>query len=320
MLNAAIDPIASLLNDTELRLKKECESEPSSICEIFSYALSGGGKRIRPAFFLLCAMACNARTEKLPKLASAIELIHTASLLHDDIVDSSSKRRWRDSVNAKWGNSMGVLIGDKMWLKALSIVLDVGGDRIMRETSESIEKIIRAEINETLAKDPIELGEERYTNIISGKTAELFSFAGKIGAICAEEGHDITDLCSKIGLNLGISFQLMDDARDYSSSESETGKPKCQDLMSGRITFPIIAAIKEMEPTTREKVRSIFLGGDMSGSGVAFIYDEVCKYGGVEKTVALAKEYSKKAFGLVQILHKNAYSDSISALINAVCV
>ncbi len=313
-------PISILLAETELALKKECESEPFLIQEIFSYALSGGGKRIRPVLFLLSAKACNARNEKLPKLAAAIELIHTASLLHDDIVDGSSKRRWRDSVNAKWGNSMGVLIGDKMWLKALSIVLDAGNERIMQIASNAIEKIIRAEINETLARDPLGLCIEEYVKIISGKTAELFSFSGKLGAMIAEEGQEIADLCSKIGLNLGIAFQLMDDARDYSSLEAVTGKPACQDLLSGRVTFPLIASIQEMNETVRQKIREIFLDGEIKDSAAAFVCEEVCKHGGVEKTIQLAKDYSKKAVGLAQILPKNGYSDSISALINEVCV
>ena len=207
--------------------------------EIGRYIRDGGGKRIRPALLLLPCRLCGYRGERAILLAAVVEFIHTATLLHDDIIDEATVRRGRRSVNSRWGNDITVLLGDFLYTKSMSMALSQDNLRILRLLSDVTLRMIEGELLEIERNGDLDVSADDHLDIIRRKTAALFSACLRIGGMLGEVGEERERALASYGLNLGICFQMVDDLLDFTADEKVLGKPVANDLREGKLTLPV---------------------------------------------------------------------------------
>jgi octaprenyl-diphosphate synthase len=242
-LSAIRAPVSDDLQAVDELILKRLQSDVVLINQIGRYIVGSGGKRLRPLLVLLAAKACGYTGEHHLEMAAIVEFIHTATLLHDDVVDGSDLRRNRDTANAVWGNEASVLVGDFLYSRAFEMMVDVGIMRVMDVLSHATNRIAEGEVLQLLnSKDP-DTDEARYMEVIERKTATLFEAGTRLGAVLAEVPRDVEDRIAGFGLHLGIAFQLVDDALDYDSDSETIGKHIGDDLEEGKPTLPLIRAM-----------------------------------------------------------------------------
>ncbi|HSG32464.1 MAG TPA: polyprenyl synthetase family protein [Thermodesulfobacteriota bacterium] len=315
--------ISDDLNRVEQEIDKNIQSPAPLVYEISKYLLEGGGKRIRPAILLLCSGSLGLKNGALQdgwkKIASAaaIELIHTASLLHDDVVDEASVRRGKESSNVVWGNKPTVLVGDFLLSKALGLIQSCGNLDLIKAVTDASAKLAEGQVLEVMSSaSMIETTEDVCFGIIENKTASLIESSARVGALLATDSDETNkvDAVGNYGLNLGIAFQLVDDALDYSSTEQEFGKQVGQDLVEGKMTLPLYYSIQDATKTEQEKVSRI-LGKDIfDEQELSFIFEIVSKYKGVDKTKDSAKSFVNKAKESLTYLPVNEFNKSLDML------
>ena len=250
--------ISKELEDLELKLSESINSDINLATEVSNYLVSSGGKRIRPAICILIAKAFGYEGEDLMRLASSIELLHTATLIHDDVVDQSLVRRGKESIQSKWDNAHGVLVGDFVYSKAFQLMASFDNPEIIRALADSTNRISEGEVLQLSLKDSDVLLEEDYFEIIDRKTAELFKVSAiTAGILCSCDEDEIQSL-GKFSSNLGIAFQIQDDILDYYGDENLTGKKLGKDFEEGKYTLPVILALKNTSPENRSKLKSLF--------------------------------------------------------------
>src|SRR3954471_12950477 len=233
---------ASGMNADNAVILERMQSKVALIPELAGHLIAGGGKRMRPMLTLASAALLGYPGTRHHKLAAAVEFIHTATLLHDDVVDRSGLRRGRRTANIIWGNSASVLVGDFLFSRAFELMVEDGSLRVLLILSHASAVIAEGEINQLTAQRRIETSEARYLDIIGAKTAALFAAACRIAAIVAERDQAIEEALDAYGRNLGIAFQLVDDAIDYASDEATMGKDTGDDFRDGKVTLPVILA------------------------------------------------------------------------------
>jgi len=250
--------ISKELEDLELKLSESINSDINLATEVSNHLVSSGGKRIRPAICILIAKAFGYEGEDLMRLASSIELLHTATLIHDDVVDQSLVRRGKESIQSKWDNAHGVLVGDFVYSKAFQLMASFDNPEIIRALADSTNRISEGEVLQLSLKDSDVLLEEDYFEIIDRKTAELFKVSAiTAGILCSCDEDEIQSL-GKFSSNLGIAFQIQDDILDYYGDENLTGKKLGKDFEEGKYTLPVILALKNTSPENRSKLKSLF--------------------------------------------------------------
>jgi len=231
----------------EREIKRKLDSRLDIISRIGEYILQSKGKRIRPVLLLLSARLSGYQGDKDILYGMVMEFIHTASLIHDDIVDEAQTRRGLPSINFRWGNDLTVLLGDYVYINSMDLALQQSNLKIVRLISSVTKKMIEAELIQTTKREDITLSEEEYTEIIKGKTAYLFSGCSQIGGILADVPTQQEEALRAYGLNLGIAFQLIDDLLDYFSTEKELGKPVGTDFKEGKLTLPLIYLLQKVD-------------------------------------------------------------------------
>ncbi len=309
----ALDQAAELLKEdlreVEVWIQKKVKSQIPTVTQIAQHIVMSGGKRLRPILCLLSARALGHQGPRSIRMAAAIEFIHTATLLHDDVIDNAQLRRGRPSCNKIWDNKMSVLTGDYLYCKVSSIVAEDGDLRILKCITDATENTTEGEVLEVTKSRDLQLNESEYFKIIEFKTGMLMSCATQVGAILAKAEEGVERALKGFGMNLGIAFQLADDVLDYTSVEEEFGKKKGVDLMEGKITLPLLYALERCTPPERELIREATL------SARPDIFLEVLgvlkKYGGIEYTMNLASEHLKKARGFLDILPENPYKAAL---------
>ncbi|HXN15171.1 MAG TPA: polyprenyl synthetase family protein, partial [Usitatibacter sp.] len=237
-------PIGSDLARVDEVIRRRLDSDVVLIRTIAHYIVAGGGKRLRPALVLLAANAVKAEGEAKHELAAVIEFIHTATLLHDDVVDESSLRRGRKTANAEFGNAASVLVGDFLYSRAFQMIVDVGSLRVMKVLADATNIIAEGEVLQLLNVHDADTDEENYLRVIRYKTAKLFQAATQVGAILGRASVEIESALADYGMHLGTAFQLIDDVLDYSGDLHETGKNLGDDLAEGKPTLPLIYAMR----------------------------------------------------------------------------
>lgn len=240
-LRALVEPD---LRRVDALILDQVESDITLIPQLARYVIAAGGKRLRPAMTLLCARMCGHEGNRHVALAAAVEFIHTATLLHDDVVDESALRRGMATANDVWGNKASVLVGDFLLSKAFQLMVADGSLAVLKTLSDASAVIAQGEVLQLLSAHDPETTEARYFDVITAKTATLFSAACKIGAEVSDTPHYVEPL-RRFGLALGIAFQLVDDALDYSAEEGTLGKSVGDDFREGKITFPMIVAYQK---------------------------------------------------------------------------
>lgn len=255
-LTDAYQPELAALNQ---RLRATLESEVSLIRLISDYIVSAGGKRLRPVLVFLCAEALSKRafTDTTVSLAATIELIHTATLLHDDVVDESDLRRGRPTANAEFGNAASVLVGDFLYSRAFQVMVATQNLRVLEIVSEATNRIAEGEVMQLMAIGNLSLTQADYMNVIEAKTAKLFEAAGALGAIAAGGGEDEQKTMATYARELGVAFQIADDVLDYRGDADTLGKSLGDDLAEGKLTLPIILGLARSDSTDAKWLASV---------------------------------------------------------------
>ncbi len=238
-------------------------SDVALINQLGAYIIHSGGKRLRPMIALLSAGAVGYRGQAHVALATIIEFIHTATLLHDDVVDSSEMRRGRASANELWGNEASVLVGDFLYSRAFELMVEVGSMRVMEVLSHTTNTIAAGEVMQLMNCHSPDIDEARYMEIIRRKTAKLFESAAQLGAVICGQPADIEAALASYGLHLGNAFQLIDDVLDYSADAAELGKNVGDDLAEGKPTLPLIQALQAGNPAQRQLLRTAIENGGL---------------------------------------------------------
>lgn len=276
------------------------------------YIVESGGKRLRPLLVLLSANACGYTGEKHIPLAAVIEFIHTATLLHDDVVDNSDLRRGKSTANAKWGNAPSVLVGDFLYSRAFQILVEIGRMEIMQVISHATTVIAEGEVLQLLNQRNPDTSEESYMQVILGKTAMLFEAATEAGAILADASSDARQAMQAYGRHLGIAFQLIDDVMDYLSSAEEMGKNVGDDLAEGKATLPLIYAMRQGDETQRQLIRqAIRKGGLEDLSPILAIVQET---GAIDYARSKAQEQVDLAIAALEHLPDTSFRDTLRSL------
>lgn len=239
------------LERIEAELAHSVGSRVVKIEEISRHTLLGGGKRIRPLLFVLSCGLFGSQVHECYRLAGIFEIIHAASLLHDDVLDNAETRRSRPSANRLWGNHAAVLVGDFLYSKAFAVAFDTGHRPFLRRLTETTTRMAEGQILELEHTFDWDIGRDSYLEIVKAKTAVLISAACESGAILSGGGEEAGEALAQFGFHMGVAFQLMDDLLDYTAEEEVFGKPVVKDLREGKITLPLIYALADLEETDR---------------------------------------------------------------------
>jgi octaprenyl-diphosphate synthase len=243
------------------RIKSALRSDVALVEQIAQYIVQAGGKRLRPALTILGYEACAGQTTpdnagKATSVAAIVELIHTATLLHDDVVDDSSLRRGHATANAEFGNAASVLVGDFLYSRSFQLMVETGDMRVLRVLAEATNVIAEGEVHQLMNAGRLDLTEYEYLHVVRAKTAKLFEAAARLGAITAEADETTQQQLAMFGAHLGTAFQIADDVLDYEGDATTTGKNLGDDLVEGKLTLPIIRALQVGTPAQRTKIES----------------------------------------------------------------
>ena len=290
----------------------ELHSDVILINEIGRYIVGNGGKRLRPMLLLLSAKALGNVSQNHLILAAVVEFIHTATLLHDDVVDESDLRRGKESANAVWGNAASVLVGDYLYSSAFEMMVRTDNMRVMGLLSKTTTAIAEGEVLQLLNCNNPETTEEKYLEVIARKTAILFSAATQLAAIISGSSIEIEIALANYGQHLGIAFQLIDDALDYKASTEELGKNLGDDLAEGKPTLPLIYAIQNGSPEEAE----IIISAIKTGNRDVFndVYTVVKRTKAIDYTENRADEEAQKAIDSLSILPESNYKNALILL------
>jgi len=308
-LNPIIEPQFESVNDYIIN---HLGSNVPLVEKIGHYIVESGGKRLRPLLVLLAANAMGYKGEKHIPLAAIIEFIHTATLLHDDVVDNSELRRGKDTANAKWGNAPSVLVGDFLYSRAFQIMVEIGSMEIMEVISNATNVIAEGEVLQLLNTKNPDTTEEAYMQVILGKTAMLFEAATESGAILADADKQEQEALRLYGLHLGTAFQLIDDVMDYLSSSEEMGKNVGDDLAEGKATLPLIHAMRAGTEDQRQLVRQAIRKGGLDD--LQPIMDIVKATGAIEYTQDKAQQEADKAIAALDNIAESSFKETLKLL------
>ena len=309
----ALDAIRALIADdmqsVDALIRRRLESDVVLIRQIAEYIIGSGGKRLRPALVVLSAHAVGYAGPHHHELAAVVEFIHTATLLHDDVVDESDLRRGRETANAAFGNAASVLVGDFLYSRAFQMMVGVRNMRIMEVLADATNVIAEGEVLQLLNVRNADLDIEAYLNVIRRKTAKLFEAAGRIGAILGEAGPEIEAGMAEYGAHLGTAFQLVDDVLDYSGDEAQMGKTLGDDLAEGKTTLPVIYAMRHGTQQQAMQVRAAIEAGGRDD--LPKVLAAILATGALEYTREQARKESEFARAAINRLADSKYKQSL---------
>ena len=306
--------VAEDMEGVNAAIRQYLHSDVALISQMANYIINSGGKRLRPILAILCARACGYEGDKHCLVAAIIEFIHTATLLHDDVVDESSLRRGHETANAIWGNESSVLVGDFVFSRSFEMMVDVGEMRVMEILARASNTIAEGEVMQLLNCNDPDTTEERYMTVIQSKTAKLFEAACQLGAIIAGQTNEVEQACAAYGTHIGTAFQLKDDLLDYQASPEEMGKNLGDDLAEGKPTLPIIYALKNSSGANAELIRNAIVnGGKQDLHEILHVIESTNAITYTENT---ANQQAKIARQKIEILPNNKYRDALFELAN----
>ena len=283
------------LRAVEEEVARNLHSEIGIIDELGSYLANGGGKRVRPLLLLLSAQMAGYRGDRDVLFASVFEFIHTATLVHDDVIDGASLRRGKSSLNAEWGNSLTVLLGDYLYIKSMSMALSADDLRIIKILADITLRMIEGEMIQLRRVGDIGVTAEEQLEIVRRKTACLFSGCSLVGGVMAGIGPEREEALRSYGMNLGMSFQIVDDMLDFTADEKTLGKPVASDLREGKLTLPLIYLLERGDPEHRARVAAVLEDRDFSRVRSEEIVALVRENGTLDRTRELARQYGERA-------------------------
>ncbi|RMG35864.1 MAG: octaprenyl diphosphate synthase [Gammaproteobacteria bacterium] len=311
-LDSIRELIAEDLKATNQLILDRLSSDVVLINQVGHYIVGSGGKRLRPMIVLLCARALGYTGESHIDLAAIVEFIHTATLLHDDVVDGSELRRNRETANAVWGNAASVLVGDFLYSRSFEMMVAVDSMRVMEILSTATNQIAEGEVLQLLNCNDPDTDEARYREVVLRKTATLFEAGARLGAVIADACESEERAVAAYGLHLGMAFQMIDDALDYGSSDADIGKNIGDDLAEGKPTLPLIRAMQTVDPDTRAMLREVIEKG--GADRVDEVRRAIESTDAIEYTARLAREEADCAKQALDDLPASAYKSALLAL------
>ena len=305
--------IEAELSELEQVLQKSIHSDVELATEVSAYIVNSGGKRIRPTLTVLLAKTLNYQGQELINLATAIELLHTATLIHDDVVDQSEIRRGQKSIHNKWDNAHGVLVGDFVYSKAFQLMASLSNKEIIQTLADSTNRISEGEVLQLNFLESSAFEESMYFEIIGRKTAELFKAATVTAAILADVDERTINTAGEFGFSLGIAFQLRDDLLDYSGKETKTGKKIGKDFLEGKVTLPLIKALELTEDKELDFLKSAFAKGDRKD--LTRVIQIIEKSGAIRDVQKETEAYTNKCMNLLDKFDNSIYKKCLETIV-----
>jgi len=293
-------------------IRARLSSDVALIEQISHYIIGAGGKRIRPRLVLLFAQALGYEGEHQYELAAIVEFIHTATLLHDDVVDESSLRRGRETANALFGNAASVLVGDFLYSRAFQMMVSVNRMRVLEVLADATNVIAEGEVLQLLNMHDPDIAVEQYLRVIRFKTAKLFEASARLGAVIADAPKDVEDACAAYGRSLGTAFQLVDDLLDYEGHTEALGKNVGDDLREGKPTLPLLVAMERGSPDERQLIRHAIEHGEVERLGE--IVEIVRRTGALDVTRDAARLEAQAASECISTLPPSAFLQALLEL------
>jgi len=291
---------------------KQLHSDVSLVENIGQHLIDAGGKRLRPLLVLLAARACGYKGSDHVDLAAIIEFIHTATLLHDDVVDMSELRRGRATANARWGNAPSVLVGDFLYSRSFQMMVALKNMEIMKILADTTNLISEGEVQQLINTGNDKLTEHDYFTVIDRKTAQLFKAAAEVGSVIAQASPQTRNSIAEYGYHLGMAFQLTDDALDYTGTSEDMGKNIGDDLAEGKVTLPLLHILSCGSEEQVSLVRNVIRNGGLEQ--LAAIKDAIEDTGAIDYTLATAKVHSDKAIKALNVLADSKEKQALLAL------
>ncbi|MBL4671415.1 MAG: polyprenyl synthetase family protein [Arenicella sp.] len=303
----------TIVNQT---IAKNLDSDVALINQLGAYIVQAGGKRLRPVALLLTAKAANPEQTTTSSdqtlLAAIVEFIHTATLLHDDVVDESEMRRGRETANEVFGNAASVLVGDYLYSRAFQMMVDVGSMRVMEILSRTTNQIAEGEVMQLINCGSADITEEQYMETIQSKTAILFEAATRLGAVISKQARPVEEAMAAYGLHLGTAFQLVDDILDYTADAEEMGKNVGDDLAEGKPTLPLINAIKRSTGSDKRLLEEAITNA--SRDNLDAVLKLIEQTGSLAYTARIALEQAKLAQSCLDVLPDSQYKEALMKL------
>ncbi|HEU5067999.1 MAG TPA: polyprenyl synthetase family protein [Sphingomicrobium sp.] len=294
-LEPLLDLVAEDMNGVNAVILERMQSKVALIPELAGHLIAGGGKRMRPMLTLACARLLDYPGTRHHKLAAAVEFIHTATLLHDDVVDGSGLRRGKRTANLIWGNPASVLVGDFLFSRAFELMVEDGSLKVLKILSSASNVIAEGEVDQLTAQRRIETGEEQYLAIIAAKTAALFAAACRVAPVVAEASETVELALESYGRNLGVAFQLADDVIDYASDAETMGKGVGDDFRDGKMTLPLILAYARGSEADRDFWRAAISGERTSDDDLSHAIALMQSTDALSDTIERARHYGRRA-------------------------
>ncbi len=296
---ASLDPLLALVEDDLVKVNevilRRMESRVELIPQLAGHIIAAGGKRLRPLLTLAAARMCGYQGSKHINLAASVEFIHTATLLHDDVVDESDLRRGSATANVMWGNQASVLVGDFLFSRAFQLMVETGSLEVLHILADAAAVIAEGEVMQLLTSNDTSTSEDAYVEVITAKTAALFAAACHVGAVVAERPRVEDEALASYGKNIGIAFQLVDDALDYTARQAVLGKTVGDDFREGKITLPVVLAFRRGSEDEREFWRRTMEEGKQESGDFDNATALMHGHGAISDTVERARHYGAKA-------------------------
>ncbi|UCF92580.1 MAG: polyprenyl synthetase family protein [Desulfobacterales bacterium] len=308
------------LEEIEQALLENLKPQLELVSDVARHILFSGGKRLRPLLMVLSAKICGYTGDYDKTFSTAFEYLHTATLLHDDLVDGATLRRGKAVAHSKWGNSITVLVGDFLLARALSIAAGTGSVQVIKILSELTENMSQGEVHQLMRRGDIGLSESEYLEVITRKTAVLFQAACRVSAILASAPAEKEIALSDFGYNLGIAFQMADDLFDYTLDTDSFGKEVGADLREGKLTLPVIYALQQAESQDREQMIRIIKNKDFSLQEFEQLIELLKKYGGLAYTEAKAGGFINRAKEALSIFKRSQTKETLQNIADYVLV
>ena len=306
-LDALVDLVDDDINAVNQVILHQMQSHVALIPELAGYLIAAGGKRLRPMLTLASARMSGYGGDRHIKLAACVEFIHTATLLHDDVVDESDLRRGIASANAVWGNQASVLVGDFLFSRAFQLMVEDGALDVLRILSNASAVIAEGEVMQLVTSNNMQTSESEYLQVIEAKTAALFEAACRVGAVVAEQSDAEVARHGEFGANLGIAFQLVDDVLDYSARQSTLGKTVGDDFREGKITLPVVLAQQRGNAEERRFWQRCLEQGEQRDGDLETAFALLEERGALADTVERARFYGERACRALECLPEGAY-------------
>jgi octaprenyl-diphosphate synthase len=304
--------VASDLAAVDAEIRRQLASDVVLVNQVGDYIVGGGGKRLRPLLVVLAARAAGARDSTHVSAAALIEFIHTATLLHDDVVDDSARRRGRETANEAFGNPASVLVGDFLYSRAFQMMAALDSAAVIRVMADATNTIAAGEVMQLMNSGDPDTTEIRYLEVIYRKTARLFEAGAQVAAIVAQAAAPVEAALTRYGKHLGIAFQLIDDALDYRGNADELGKNVGDDLAEGKPTLPLIHALRHGDPEAAAMIRqAIAQGGTEEQAPIRAVVEST---GGLDYTAQLAEDEARRAESALEAVPASPYRDALAGL------